>query len=120
MWDNCAYAAKMILAILPVVIASIRTGMAFDRILRIEYERYPTEWEKDGKPAGFSYDPIQTPFKRSSPMDRVFRKWLRTTPEWACHDPDAVRALRHLRSRWKITVACFFLMYFFVWGFLMR
>jgi len=119
-WNDCACLSKTVLAILPIAITSIRTTIAFDRLIRIEYERYPLEWEKDGEPAGFGYDPIQTTFKRSSPTEKVFRQWLRTTPEWTYHDPDAMRALHLLRSRYKVSVACFLLFYFCIWIFFFR
>jgi hypothetical protein len=76
---------------------------AFDRLVRIEYVRYRTEWNKDGSPYGFFWRPPEAKFF-SSMIHHFARaecsvRWLFHTPGWTEGDNLAHSLLTKFRRR---------------------
>ena len=70
----------------------------FDRLVKIEYQRYKEEWIKDGKPIGFFWRTPESSWLSSSfAMEKLTMQWLFKTPHWVNKDPEAMGRLRKLR-----------------------
>ena len=70
--------------------------LAEDRLIRLEFERYPDEWVKDGKPVGAFYRPAGTSLFQNASTWAV-GKWARRPPQWILEDGDARIALKRYR-----------------------
>ncbi len=73
------------LGILIVTASGVLSYFFLTRVIKIEHDDFPAQWEKDGKPHGM---PFWFPMKelgelgfRSDPWSRGYR-WLFKTPEW--------------------------------------
>lgn len=70
----------------------------FDRLVKIEYEKYRNEWIADRKPRGFFWRPSESPLVSGSfAMQVLSMKWLFRTPAWAVEDSEAKERLKELR-----------------------
>jgi hypothetical protein len=72
----------------------------FDRIVRLECERFPEEWQRDGSPGVIYGTPapgIPRTWRSGLAAQRCMLVWLFVTPEWARENPEANRAMRKFR-----------------------
>ena len=86
----------VLLAVFPVLVSLMWT---FDRLVRLEFEKFPENWTADGRPYPLLW-------KRRD-MPRTIRSWLATqrcalvwpfvVPEWSYQDAEALRYARRLR-----------------------
>jgi hypothetical protein len=92
--------------------------VTFDRLLRTEYEAHRTEWEMDGKPAGFFWRaPECVWFLSHFARLRVSFAWLFTTPEWIAASPHLRVQLRRQRLAvliWNVGVIVLWVSLYFV------
>ena len=71
----------------------------FDRLLRLEHERYPAEWARDGMPIGWLWRPAAArPIRGFFARTLASATWLFRTPAWVGRDEDANRLLRDYRA----------------------
>ncbi len=76
----------------------------FDKIVKIEHQKYNQEWIKDGKPMGFFWRSSQyTWFSSALALQRLSFRWLFTTPPWIRSDSEGLLYLKRLR----MFVLCF-------------
>ena len=97
---------SMILSCAAVLVGSLVACSLFDRLLRLEHDRYRTEWVRDGAPIGFFWVPPGTsvlPLSGNFKRDFVALKWLLRTPGWATQDSTA----KLLLFRWRIAHAVY-------------
>lgn len=78
--------------------------LAFDRLVRYEYENFREAWEQNGCPLGFFWKPPNSRFF-TSPMrymarDRCAVMWLFVTPNWMQQDTRALSLVSRLRWLW--------------------
>jgi hypothetical protein len=87
--------------LLSLVAALSSAGAAlwlFDRLLRLERERYPAEWARDGAPMGFFWVPAGAHlFWGGFARAAVNFRWAFRTPAWARQDEQAKRLLWEMR-----------------------
>jgi hypothetical protein len=70
----------------------------FDKIVKIEHEKYSQEWINDGKPKGFFWRSAQCTWLSSAmALQRLSFQWLFTTPTWIRIDSEALLHLKRLR-----------------------
>ncbi len=84
--------------LLPFLFASFAT---FTRLVSWEYVNHRTEWEKDGRPAGFFFwNPVSglwDTLRSGFASNVVSLKWLLVTPSWIRSDAHAQQLLLRLR-----------------------
>jgi hypothetical protein len=69
-----------------------------DSILRWEYDHHRAEWEKDGRPSGFSWRAEGTSrLSGDGARNRLLFLWMFKTPEWARQTPQCYRWFRQRR-----------------------
>ena len=70
-----------------------------DKLIRLEFERYPAEWEKDGKPIGSIYRPGVPSFRNTfgTASSGTVLKWSFHPPRWIIEDAEALAALKRYR-----------------------
>src|SRR5689334_10542002 len=77
----------------------------FNRLLRIEVQRYPAHWEADGSPIGYGMDPVPLSERKTWPTPFTtsicYYSWLFSNPLWAEKDHEALPLLRRMRS-WSV------------------
>jgi hypothetical protein len=72
--------------------------LIFDQLVKLEYRKYRTEWEKDGKPHGFFWKPPESPLVRGAmATNRLSLYWLFRSPAWMKQNPSAVSLAKWLR-----------------------
>jgi len=73
--------------------------LAEDKLIRLEFERYPAEWEKDRRPIGFFYRPGGASFRNTfgNPSTGTVLKWSFHPPRWILEDAEALAALKRYR-----------------------
>ena len=101
------YPFAMVLLVVPALFAAFA---AFDRLVRLEHSEYRANWEADGRPTGFVWQPD----KREGAFDwtgfarnRCSFCWLWTTPEWMRTSPEAMKLVSRLRTStavWNVGV----------------
>jgi hypothetical protein len=86
------------LAVSPLVIKAM---MAFNRLVRIESERFPKDWVADGKPAPFIWlrqaKDMPSTIRTSFATQRCALSWALMPPIWSKEHADARRYPRQLR-----------------------
>jgi hypothetical protein len=88
---------------------ALLAGVAFRRVIEIEFTQFHDEWLKDGKPVGGAGSRRAASFWHSDfATSQVAFDWLFKSPSWTERSPDAQRLLA--RFRW--------LMAFFMLGML--
>lgn len=71
---------------------------AFDRVLRIEYEKSRDQWESDGMPPGFFWKaPESSYFGGNLSRGRLYLVWIFANPAWAANLDDCPKWLRRHR-----------------------
>ena len=91
--------------------ALVGSTLAFDRLLRYQYESHRVRWQESGKPIGFFYIPdaardwdrysmgvAPVPRERRINGTRVQAEWFSATPQWAQTDPRALQLLFWYRA----------------------
>jgi hypothetical protein len=58
----------------------------FDSIVRWEYKHHRASWENDGRPSGLLWAPDE-PYGDSRTAQKLFWKWMWTTPVWMLDEP---------------------------------
>lgn len=106
----------VLLAACPLVIFSMKT---FDQLVRLEQERYPEQWEADGRPMPrFGVrSRLVTTFRSSFAAQKCNFVWLFVTPGWAKEDVEARQLLRRMRilvALWNLVAMPLFLVSAFV------
>jgi|SRR5215207_2051212 len=85
--------------------------LTFDQLVRLEYNSYRVQWEKDGKPRGFFWFPREywrsqnigwfnkwkSQYASNWTMQRNHFTWLFSTPEWMQQDDTAQKLVKHFR-----------------------
>ncbi len=100
------------LALLALLVA---TGV-FDQLVRLQFERYPSQWVADGKPWGYFWRP--RPAGKRPPFSVWSRRvlwarslralvWLLQTPPWIQQDLDLQGLLLYYRRFSVITLLLF-------------
>lgn len=102
----------VLLATCPLVIFSMKT---FDQLVRLEQERYPAQWEADGRPLPrFGVrSRIVTTLRSSFAAQKCNFVWLFVTPRWVKEDVDARQLLRRMRilvALWNFVAMPLFLL----------
>ncbi len=88
------FLAALILAI-PMVIYA---GILFDRLIRVESERFRDRWVADGKPSGILWRTDECSSLSSSIAGRrVIGEWLLASPSWVKSDPMLLSTLLRIR-----------------------
>jgi|SRR6266550_739634 len=90
------------LLLFPVLIAAF---IIFDRLVRLEYSAYRSNWEADGKPHGFFWVPAESKSaggwlvgsRSSFAFHRCTFGWLFSTPAWMRDNASARRLVFWLR-----------------------
>jgi len=73
-------------------------GLAFRRVVEIEFSQFHDQWLTDGRPAGGRGSRKAASFWRSGfSTYRAFNSWLIGTPSWVRESPEATAALRRFR-----------------------
>ncbi len=101
------WVVAMFLSCATGIVASLVSFRLFDRLLRLEHDLHPTEWERDGAPVGYFWVPPGTsvlPFSGSWRRGLVASKWTFRTPTWAAQDSNA----KNLLIKFRIFDAIFF------------
>jgi hypothetical protein len=81
----------------------ISTLIAFDKLIRLEYNDYRPMWEKDGRPRGAFWNAPENRrrfginLRSEWAYGRLNFIWLFVTPEWMVGNPQALRLVRRLR-----------------------
>lgn len=79
---------------------------ATDQLLRLEFKKHRSEWEKDGRPYGYFWYPKGTAFWSGGlARGSVLYKWHKETPEWIKSDLRAVKLL--YLYRWSLRLSLF-------------
>lgn len=66
-----------------------------EKLLRIEHQYYPDEWEKDGKPSFFAFTGKEASFR--SHRKFRFRMYWRRLPQWVQENEDALWFVKMFR-----------------------
>jgi hypothetical protein len=89
----------------------------YDKLIRIEYERFPLEWTKDRKPIGsFFVPPDSSLFWGSISRNRTYHRWLFSKPSWVRRDEDAEKFYKYYRitGLLSLTLILMFILSFIV------
>jgi hypothetical protein len=84
----------------------------FDKVLKIQYAEFKSEWEKAGAPHGFFWVPKESQskikIKPNSASTRArtkhFFSWLFRTPEWIGQNPAAKANIFKVRTLFVISL----------------
>ena len=81
-------------------------GIAFDRVIQLQSQSYPEDWERDGKP-----------WNCNGAWQRCSNAWMFSTPVWAQHNIRAIRLLRLVRGLTGLFLLSMFagIGFFFPW-----
>jgi ferric iron reductase protein FhuF len=83
------------LGLIPILLLAF---LNFDKLVKIEYEKFKTNWIDDGKPRGFFWKPTESNwFSSSFAMQQLAMYWLFKTPDWINNELKAKEALQKLR-----------------------
>jgi|SRR5688572_15995002 len=107
--DNFVATAGMILGI-GLISVLFGTFLTFDQLVRLEYNSYRAQWEKDGTPRGFFWLPREywrsqdiswfgiwkAQYKSGWAMQKP-QFWIFSTPLWIKNDERAKKLLMRLR-----------------------
>jgi hypothetical protein len=71
----------------------------FNRLVDLEFSRFPDRWVADGRPNGGKLSRAQASFWRSGfARNRVISDWLVKTPGWVRGNPEAESLLARFRT----------------------
>ena len=84
--------------------ATIACFVAYDRLIRRQYEIAREQWERDGRPVGMFWAPPETPVRSWARGKAMFRL-LVSTPGWIADDDASTRLQRTLRVLWLMGLA---------------
>jgi hypothetical protein len=95
--------AILSLALLTLVVVLLYGFVAFDRLVRAEYLQFRSDWERDGRPAGFFWRASECDFISSGLAKLTLSfAWLFRTPRWIAGSPELLAHLR--RQRFAILI----------------
>ena len=78
---------------------------SFDTLVDIEFERFPDQWLRDGKPSGGRLSSRAASFWRSGfAAQDCFYRWMTHEPAWADGSREAQVWLRRMRAGMAIMV----------------
>jgi hypothetical protein len=101
------------IALAVVLIASL---YFLDRLIRYEYQFHRDVWERDGRPVGYLFRPLEASWFRSGlAFHRCAFRWLFYTPQWTRDDLAAKTLLSRLRwcvLAWNVGIIIFLLLLF--------
>lgn len=87
-----------------LLLALLGTFISFDRLVRLQYDEYRSEWEKDGKPSGFFWRPPEwrsqgwlQALHSGLATHRVSFLWLIWTPAWMRETREGMTTARRMR-----------------------
>ncbi len=86
-------------------ILTLATFVAYDRLVRRQYDVARDAWERDGKPPGFAWWPREASPMRSWPRTKAAFRLLVETPAWIGHDDRARTLHRQFRRLWLASAA---------------
>ncbi len=94
----------MILWISSFIAAVLASCTLFDRLVKLEHSRHRSDWEKDGRPHGYVWQPAERGALKGI-WNREVRSagWYLRTPDWVQADSEARSLLR--KYRWMTTAA---------------
>lgn len=82
--------------------------IAFDVILRRQYEHHREEWLASGKPCGIFYCPSETTrWRGDTKMKKLQLRWVFRAPSWIDESPATMIAIYAMRVATVIYFACF-------------
>jgi hypothetical protein len=85
------------------IVGGLEAFWLFDRLLRLEHDRYPKEWARDGAPIGFFWVPPGARATKGSLIRGfVALKWMFCTPIWAAQDFNAKHLLFQFRTFYAV------------------
>ena len=98
-----------------MAVPALLSFLAFDRIVRVEYQSHRKDWETDNKPLGIFWVPSEAQslagwavkFDSWVASRRCALVWLIRTPNWAVRDKTALR----LFFWWRLLVAIWLTMF---------
>ena len=97
------------LGLIPILILAF---LNFDRLIKIQYEKYREQWTLDGKPRRFFAASSEGPWIRGwIATYRLSFSWLFKMPEWVRNDHEARKSLKKLRLLvliWNIVIIVWF------------
>src|SRR4051812_17551443 len=80
--------------------------ITFDRLVRHEYKHHTSHWEKDGRPRGIFWSPLDTGlWVGNRARNRLQCRWLFRSPEWTRNDPRALNLLILVRVSWCVVTS---------------
>jgi hypothetical protein len=102
----------MLISLVLLICVLFYAFMSFDRLLKMQYQRYHQCWIADGKPAGFFWrasecDFILSQFSRL----RLTFSWIFSTPKWAAGCYELLAILKRLRLAviiWNLGILSWF------------
>jgi hypothetical protein len=88
------------------VIALVICQITFDLLIRHQYIRHRSHWEKDGRPIGmFRVPPGASRWRGSLARSRCFKRWAFFTPAWVSTDREALTLLLWFRVAFAVLVS---------------
>jgi hypothetical protein len=91
-----------IISIISLVICQIM----FDLLIRHQYRRHRSHWEKDGRPVGmFGVPPGASRWRGVRARRRCFWRWAFFTPPWVNYDREALTLLLWFRVAFAVLVS---------------
>jgi len=108
--------APVALAVFGIALVAVLISSLYflDRLIRREYQFHRDAWERDGRPVGYLFRPLEATWFRSGlAFHRCAFGWLFYTPQWTKDDLGARTLLSRLRwcvLVWNIGIIIFFLL----------
>lgn len=100
---------------LGLLVILIRVFRHFDRLLQIEFNRYPHQWLEDGASWGFFWKPPDASGSGSvMARHRLSLTWIFKTPAWMENDSEAQANLKQFRFyclAWNLGIIAWFLLF---------
>jgi hypothetical protein len=85
--------------------AIIASFIAYDRLVRHQYETAREAWDLDGHPPGMFWAPAETSRVRFWARDSAMIRFLISTPPWISRDERATELHKRLRTFWLCGMA---------------
>jgi hypothetical protein len=83
------------------IISILAYFITFELLVRREYKQHRSHWEKDGRPRGIFWSPLDTRlWVGTGARNRLYYRWLFRSPEWMRNDPQAFNLLILYRVSW--------------------
>ncbi len=87
----------MLLPIVLLVAILLGAFITLDKLLKFEYERFPSEWLKDSGPVGFFWQPDETNLRSTGGRYNFLMSFLFQTPDWVKSSQEALGQLQRFR-----------------------